>query len=407
MRNLISFSFFFIIFSLYPEEYRIPAESGKAEREKLARFFEEISSGQVFNDKETEQALKRSNVLSFRSAGTEKALRTILSGKNLNPVLVKASMDYIYSRYTDSFQEEVKRLLSEEKDIRLKLIYSLYLEKGNPEYENLTQKLLEEEFAENHPYRQGYFLWKKNSVQDVYSDPENLLSSPFIPGNWILFSLQRKDSRYPGILIIRRPDGKFLKEENGAYFHISHLASSASGLPFFIRNGNTPKGIYFFQDTAVSENPDIGPVPALRLYMPGEISPADFFGNRRMKKKWNYRMIKNILPPSLQNTGDFRENYIAGAAGRSGIWSHGTAVDPEFFRDSESYPLIPALGCFTSAERWSKKSGRLLYSSHLTLLKTMKKHKINKGYLIAAVLNSKEKPVTLEEILPALSLTEE
>ena len=118
-------------------------------------------------------------------------------------------------------------------------------------------------------------------------------------------------------------------------------------------------------------------------------------------------MIRNILPPSMKKNNDFKETYIAGTAGRSGIWSHGTAVNSEFFKNTDAYPLIPAAGCFTAPEIWSAETGKLLYSSHLSLLNTMKKNKIQKGYLIAVTLDEKKRPVTLEDILTALSHTEE
>lgn len=407
MRFLFLLALFFTVFSLYSEDYKISIESKRTERQKLARFFQRVSSGEFTEDKEKEWALKRSNVLSFRHETAEKAVKNILSERPLSPALGKAVIDYIYSRYTASFQEEIKMLHSEEKDIRLKFLYSLYLEKENPEFASETQRLLEEKFEEKHPYVLGYSVWKNSKNTEKPVSAEDLLTSPFVPGNWIFFSLHRKDNRYPGILVIRKPDGTFLKEKSGSYFHTAHLAFSASGLPFFITFGNTPRGIYFFRDTVYSENSDIGPLPALRLYMPGEIPAAVFFGDRRIKKKWNYGMIQKILPPSLKNNNDFKENYIANTAGRSGIWSHGTAVSPEFFKDAEAYPVLPAVGCFTSPEIWSERSGKLLYSSQLSLLNMMKEHKITKGYLIAVTLNSKEKPVTLEEILPALSLTEE
>lgn len=242
----------------------------------------------------------------------------------------------------------------------------------------------------------------KSYLEDEkHSDPplSDLFRHSFGDKKWVLFSIQTRSRDYPGILVVRRPDGKFLRNNSGSFFHFSQLGRAVTNLPYFLRNGHTPAGIYKIAGKVNSKNPAIGPTPALVLKMPGEISKQEFFQN---KGTWAKQDILDLFPENWR-TPEMLESYEAGHFGRGGIWMHGSTVDPSEFREEFYYPLTPAFGCLTSYEFWDKKL-KNLYSSQTSFWMALEKERLN-GYLIV-VNRNRASGIRIEDIIEDLILAE-
>ena len=184
-----------------------------------------------------------------------------------------------YTNYPGIFFQQVKKLLNSTDDPKVFALCAEYLlqQKKDPLLINAITKLIETKFGEQgiidpvlymlqvHISEQktnGTFLSKKLLKE--------LFSSKFLPGQTIAYSIQRKNRDYPGLMIVRRYDGKFITDSNGIIFNIPQLARSITNLPFYLRNGNTPQGIFLMHGFGVSMSNFIGPTANIQLSMPVE-----------------------------------------------------------------------------------------------------------------------------------------
>jgi hypothetical protein len=106
-----------------------------------------------------------------------------------------------------------------------------------------------------------------------------------------------------------------------------------------------------------------------------------------------------MLPKSWQNYTPIYEAYYAGKAGRNEIISHGTTVDPTYYKDSPFFPNTPTYGCLCAAEVWNPITGQLIQSDQVELVNAFINYGFNKGFLVVIDLDDQQKDVTLEEVV--------
>lgn len=229
----------------------------------------------------------------------------------------------------------------------------------------------------------------------------DLFSHNFGEGKTILFSIQRKNRDYPGLLLIRKPDGKFLRDDNGSIFHISQLARSINNLPGYLTNGNTPQGIFSIQGIDTSQNVFIGRTPNIQLVLPYETDAKQFLHTNN-NLVWGENLYKSLLPVTWQDYTPIYEAFYAGKAGRNEIIAHGTTIDLDFYVGQLFYPHTPTLGCLCTVEIWSTEDGKRVYSDQAVLINEVKKLNIINGYLVVVEIDDKNSAVTLNNILPAV-----
>jgi len=82
---------------------------------------------------------------------------------------------------------------------------------------------------------------------------KDLFSKNFLPNETVLFSLQRSNRNFPGMVIIRKPDGTFARNKDGSLFHAPQIARAITNYPFYITNGNTPQGIFRWTGFEISK----------------------------------------------------------------------------------------------------------------------------------------------------------
>lgn len=227
----------------------------------------------------------------------------------------------------------------------------------------------------------------------------DLLNKRFLPGKTIMYSFQRKDRNYPGLVIIRNKDGTFVRD-SVEIFNVPQLARSINNLPSYLTNGNTPQGIFRMKGFDVSMSMFIGPSPNIQLTMPGETSLAKFFADITIYDSlWDKEDYARLLPKKLQNYSPLYHSYYAGMAGRTEIISHGTAIDPEYYKGQPYYPHTPSLGCLSTKEIWQ---GKRLESNQKKLIAGLLKAGGADGYCVVLELDDKRSAVTIEELMPHL-----
>lgn len=283
----------------------------------------------------------------------------------LAPETRRGLLEAIYASFGSRFVNRIAPILAIETDPKLIAMAVLYADRigltnlgvdvpseGNLIFEALTDHRIAQQRAPiPHPPLQDLFDFRAAS------------------GTFTIYSIQRRNRDVPGYAMIQNADGSFVLDADGDTLRIPQLARSASNLPYFLTNGNTPRGLYKITGTDVSTNVFIGPTPNIQLVMNGESGGPT----------WDTRAE---LPPSWREYAPMFEADIAARIGRSEIIAHGTAVDPTYFRGKPYFPMTPTLGCLATKEIWDPETGELLESGQEILIEAFREAKGEPGFLI-------------------------
>lgn len=319
--------------------------------------------------------------------------------KNLK--LQRTALEIAFTLYQRDFNEAVEMINLKTQDPNSYVISSLYLLNFNSRHKEYLIKLLKEKFPN---YRKNKLLkcfdedLRSNSSYLSQKELKELLENPFQKGKTIIYTFHRKNRTYPGITVIKKPDGSFVRNEDGSLFHIPQLALSFSNLPYYIPNGNTPQGIYSIIGWYISPTETIGPTPNVLIRSPFEVKPAKFYHGKNKFNNWSIEDYQALLPKTLHNYDQLYHSYYAGKIGRKLIIIHGSTDDISFFEGSKYYPLTPTRGCLSSTEIWSKDTGKCLKSDQASLINKYKSLNSRNGFLVVLELDNKEKPVQIDEI---------
>jgi hypothetical protein len=249
------------------------------------------------------------------------------------------------------------------------------------------------------------FLSKDTAaINEVPPDLVSLFNFQKNKGFRNIYSFQRHNRDYPGLAIIQKEDGSFVRNADGTLAVYEQLARSGSNLPYFIKDGNTPQGIYSIQEVSVSHNRFIGPTPNLHLILPFEKTWEKFFHMPHPTDSLNLYFA--ILPESWCDYRAILEAWNAGKSGRTAIIVHGTTLDPQYYRNKSFYPLVPSEGCLTTKEIWNNTTGRLLVSEELNLVNAFVTTPGQNGFLFVIDLGNQQKPVGKTEIESLVSRSE-
>jgi hypothetical protein len=232
----------------------------------------------------------------------------------------------------------------------------------------------------------------------------DFLKTTYLPNNTIIFSFQRKNRNYPGLAIVRKPNGSFVKNATGSYFNVPQLARSINNLPSYLTNGNTPQGVFRMSGFGISKIEAIGVTENLQLSLPVESTKQHFFRDSAIGgNNWTMDDYKKMLPKNWRKNLPLYEAYFAGLAGRNEIIAHGTTINPEFYKGQSYYPHTPTMGCLCTKEIWSTVDGKRIESNQQKLINAVKQAGGAEGYLIVIELEDMNKPVTIADILPYLN----
>ncbi|MDQ2863788.1 MAG: hypothetical protein M3R50_09120 [Bacteroidota bacterium] len=322
----------------------------------------------------------------------------------------KRLLELVYSNYPGTFALQAEKLMGITTDPNVFALCAEYLfqQKKDSTFINSITQLINKKFGDqgiidpvlymlqvhiSETVSRGTFLSKKSL--------EKLFSKRFLPAQTVMYSIQRKNRDYPGILVVRNRDGNFITDSSGIIFHIPQLARSTTNLPFFLRNGNTPQGIFLMHGFGVSMSSFIGPTANIQLLMPVESGIKMFLGDSSISDTtWNIDYYKRLIPADLQNYLPLFYSYYAGLAGRTEIIAHGTTIDPGFYVNKPYYPLTPSQGCLCTKEIWD---GKRTESDQQKLVNALLKAGGANGYCVVIELDDKQSAVTLKDVLPYLT----
>ena len=223
----------------------------------------------------------------------------------------------------------------------------------------------------------------------------------YLPGQILVFSFQRKDRNYPGLAMVRNADGNFIKNADSTYFAVGQLARSASNMPGYITNGNTPQGFFKMNGFDTSNSFFIGPTTNIQLSMPHEYNPY-VVNDKLIDTTWSLQQYKDLLPDNFKNYHPMYGTFYAGKAGRTEIIAHGTTIDTSFYSNQTYAPYTPSAGCLCTKEIWNSKTGYLQSSDQLLLTKAIQNAGGPHGYLIVIEIDDKKAAVTLRDIISYL-----
>jgi hypothetical protein len=241
---------------------------------------------------------------------------------------------------------------------------------------------------------QNHIFFKPNPTPPL----ADLLNKSFLPNEMVMYSFQRKNRNYPGLVMVRSMDGKFIKDAAGKYFAVPQLARSGTNMPGYLSNGNTPQGIFKIFGFAVSQGSFIGPTTNIQMVLPYEHS-SDVNDSVTQSLGDNYQ---SLLPASWKSYFPFFEAYFAGKAGRSEIIAHGTTVNPDYYKTQPYFPHTPTQGCLCTKEIWSGIDGKRMESDQQKLVDAVKKAGGANGYCVVIEIDDQQKPVSIKDILPFL-----
>lgn len=332
--------------------------------------------------------------------------------RNCSNIFQERLVEIVYTNWPAAFTTQVEQLMKATNDPKVFAICAVYLWRThkNGELERSIRALMQQKFDT----LQDNAVLMMLSQQITPSSPtplpplSDLFSQQFAPGLTVLYSFQRKDRDYPGMVIVRKPDGSFVKGPDDKLFSVPQLARSITNLPFYLTNGNTPQGVYRMSGFDVSRSRFIGPTQNIQLSMPYEI-PVDSFliTPAPGDTLWTIDKYRQLLPLSWQQYQPAYQAYYAGDAGRTAIIAHGTTIDPEYYQGQVYYPQTPSQGCLCTHESWSPENGQRLESDQQKLINAVMEAGNGMGYAVVIELNDKKTPVTLQDVLPYISKAKE
>ncbi len=273
--------------------------------------------------------------------------------------------------YPTEFKKQVNDLLNKTTSIPVFIRCAEYLLQADQSLvtRNAIQTLIDTKFTgANHAgltiIKNRLSSWRQTKPLPTLND---VLNKNFLAEQTVIYSLQRKNRNYPGIVIIRRPDGSFVKNKDSSFFHVSQLARAVTN-------------------------------PNLQLVLPYEVNPSVFFADTGLvNTAWQKEIYSSMLPASWKNYEGMYESFYAGSTGRSAIIMHGTTVDPAYYKGQLYYPQTPSLGCLCSYEEWDKKGFRVK-SNQQQIDDALDTFDASNGYVVVLELNNEKKPVSIDEV---------
>lgn len=358
------------------------------------------------NEGEWNEALWSMELLQYKDDFTQQKLAVAWSkAAQLSDYFQKNLLETTYSLYKKEFKQQVLKFMQQTKSAGIFIRCAEYVLRADPvNGKTIVAALIKRKFA-NDSSVGLQILQSRIAVQNPQPMPslKDILDSNFLHGQTVIYSLQRSNRDYAGLVIIRRPDGTFLKDSTGNYFHTTQLAKAITAYPFYITNGNTPQGILRFSGFDVSRLLYIGPTQNLQLQLPFETTPDAFFADTSLiDSSWNKDLYASLLPSSWRNYNGIYESFYAGEMGRTAVIMHGTTIDPEFYKSQTYYPQTPSLGCLCSYEEWDS-SGYRTSSNQQQIVDALNSIGSSNGYVVVIDIDNKKKNVGIDEVQKLLN----
>ncbi len=152
-----------------------------------------------------------------------------------------------------------------------------------------------------------------------------------------IFMFCRSNRLYPCLMTMRNAQGDEIRNADGTLWTHKALASAKQGLPSYVRNGNTPAGIFTIDSV-----------------MPTADQQISYGKNRRMilnfvPKSRNESLLRSLLPETSQDDEWWKPTIAARDVGRNLFRIHGSGKlnnDPSV----PYFPFMRTAGCIAQRE---------------------------------------------------------
>lgn len=360
-----------------------------------------------------QDAFNAMEVLRYRSMWIDGRIKMAADQlHNQSVAFQRAALELFYSSYPDTFYQPVKLLLMQTDQPKVLAMCAEYILQSKRAGEDInflavkTQQMMNA-YPDNAILQQLAASIAQQKKPILPPSLTSFFQKDYLRGQTIVFSFQRKNRNFPGIVMVRDGDGNFILDSSGQFFCVPQLARSINNLPGYLSNGNTPEGLFRMKGYEVSRASFIGPTVNVQLTMPFERSPKHFCNDDTISDTtWNISYYKNLLPKEWRDYEAIYQSYYAGKAGRTEIIIHGTTVNPVYYISQPYYPLTPTLGCLTSKEIWNEENGHRIESDQQQLINAMIKAGGANGYAIVININDEQCPVALYDIVPLIEKAE-
>jgi len=393
--------------------------------------------------REWRDALWAAKLLRLNSPGVLRSMRTALgSPADLEQETLRSLLETAYGLDLRAFRFEAATIAEQTTSPKLFAMASLYTARAaTPDnFESVRRRRLatmKKKFPAwrddpilavlHHDLQVGRFSRGRTHPDDTSAsiarhDLKAFFSRDFASGHPVVYSIHRTNRDQQGVVIVRDPNGRFIRTEFGNVWSVGHLARSMSNLPGYITNGNTPQGVFAIVGVDVTRNRVIGQTPFLETVLPIEANVAQFFHEPDLRgTSWTAELYRNLLPgtnePDAKSWRDFfpvYEAWFAGVAGRYAMLAHGTTVNPLYYEKQPWFPNTPTIGCICAKEIWDPETGAALLSDQLALVKAYLKAagasedfatrppgpgKGPFGYFVVLEIDNQQRPVTLDDFL--------
>jgi hypothetical protein len=389
-----------LVLSLHPQENinkSIYASNRKNEIDRSIEYFNNLTNYEFSINQNlnlTKKHLEHLKVYAYNDDSIKSFIQYILDNYNSVPIdLTKSILEYSYSLNDIDFSTQITDIFKNSKNQDLIVLSFFYLHRGGGKI-NEDYKI---QFISKVKNAKIYLKQLKKQKQKI-PPIQDLLSFYKKKTEWVLFSFQYKNRHRIGFLIIKDPKGNF-KKTGETLLIFKQLSLSITNLPSFIKMGNTPQGIYKNQKKLISSNPYIGKTPSLKLGLPFEIPIQQF--NPDSNSRDYLSSYQSLLPNSWQNYTPIYDAYYAGYLGRSGIWMHGSTLEPNLFNEINVDRITPTYGCLSMFESYDEE-GNLVSSDQLNFIYGL--GDMNLGYSIILEVNNDFDQKMLESMIEELEI---
>ncbi len=357
-----------------------------------------------------EDALYALELINYRDPWVESRIAGAVEKISLrSSSFQRALLDLLYANYPGSFRDQAQAFYDTTRNAKLFAMVGEYLLRAATEGDVTRLRVTARQrsaTAMAGPILDQFLFRLQTADAPLDSQPSlhTFLSKNYLPRNVVVFSFQRKDRNYPGLVMVRDTSGNFVRKAD-KLFAVPQLARSINNLPGYLTNGNTPEGIFRMEGFDVSKSVMIGPSTNIQLSLPYEKNNRHFYKDNRLPDSTDgMALYKKMLPPEFRNYFPIYQAWYAGKAGRTEIIAHGTTIDPMYYVDFPFFPLTPTVGCLCTMELWSGVNGKRVESDQQLLVNAIRQAGGPDGYTVVINIDDKKSAVTLNDIIPFLKL---
>ena len=429
MKQLSYFIFSFLLLAMFnsnAQPIAVPVYKGalKANREKTYTYIVNTSiiknlSLALTDDTEADwqDAFYAMELIRYKQPWVNQKIKIAFDDiENRSAGFKRALMELVYANYTWEFKTPINNLFLNTNNAKIFAMCAEYLLRADKSLANInkTGSIIYNKKAENfdNPATASFILYEllwpimqkaEKESNKVKLKLNLLLQKDYLKHHTVVYSFQRKNRNYPGLVIIKDTNGNFITDDKNIIFSVPQLARSINNLPGYLTNGNTPQGIFRMYGFGTSKIDAIGTTENLQLTMPLETDVQHFLKDSSITDSvWTPELYQQLLPKALQKYHPLFQSYYASAIGRTEIIAHGTTLDVNYYNGQPYYPHTPSMGCLCTKEIWSAVDGKRTTSDQQKLVDAVKKAGGANGYVIVIEIDDQQKPVSINEILPYL-----